>query len=214
MLKSALVVAALLCTVASASAQTTITVDNFENGNLSAWTPLSSGQIIVDPLNPSNHALHFTTRGDGGDIWTATSYFATGTDWWLSFDYLGLGTNTGGYIGWDTDTANAGTERWLAGTPLSGGADSLLIDDGTWHHYVIHLIRGVNLTAGAKYLKAEDWQGGDSIAGNAYFDNIVITDFDPTTSVPLLSPLLTALLFVALLAVAAIGLRRSAPRTI
>jgi hypothetical protein len=209
MLKLAVLFVVLLYAVAPVSAQTTI--DNFEQGNLNAWTPGSSGQIVTDPLNASNHVLHFTAGGDGGDIWTASSFFATGTDWWLSFDYLGLpGSNTGGSIGWDTDTLNAGNERWLAST-ASGAADSQLIDDGTWHHYVIHLVRGVNLTAGPKFIKAEDWIKADAIIGNAYFDNIVISDFDPAAGpppVPTLAPILTTSLFGILLALVVVHLRR------
>ena len=189
-----------------------ISIDNFENGNLNAWTAGSTGQIVVDPLNGSNHALHFTALGDGGDIWTAATYAATGNDWWLIFDYLGTpGTNTGGSIGWDTDTAYAGTERWLASTAV-GAADFPLTDDGAWHHYVIHLIRGTNLVAGPVYFKMEDWQGADKIAGNAYFDNIVITDVDPQISVPVLPPVVGALLLAFLLAMAVMQLRRQTSR--
>jgi hypothetical protein len=185
MLKRAALLAAIMCVPTFAFA-TTIAIDNFENGNLNAWTPGSNGQIVADPLNSSNHALNFNALGDGGNIWTAATYAATGSDWWFSFDYLGYprGTNTGGFIGWDTDTLYAGNERWLAGTTASGGPDLLLTDDGAWHHYLIHLIRGTNLTNGPVYFKAEDWQGADAIVGNAYFDNIGITDVNPVSTVP------------------------------
>jgi len=207
----------LLFATGNPSAATTITIDNFENGNLNAWKPGSSGQIVVDPLNASNHALHFTALADGGDIWTATTYAATGTDWWVSFDYLGRpGLNTGGFLGWDTDTLPAGTEHWFAGTTVSGGpVEALLVDDGAWHHYVVHLIRGVNLTNGPVYIKAEDWIRADAIVGNAYFDNIVISDVDPALPVPVLPPVISAALFVILCAVAVIHLRRrQAPKAI
>ncbi|HUL71868.1 MAG TPA: PEP-CTERM sorting domain-containing protein [Vicinamibacterales bacterium] len=188
--------AALVYVPAVASAAP-ITIDNFESGNLNAWKSGSSGQIIVDPLNAANHVLHFTVRGDGGDIWTANTYAATGNDWWFSFDYLGQptspnnvpGLDSGGAIGWDTDQSYAGNERWLgATTPVPvPSADALLIDDGAWHHYVIHLVRGVNLTNGPVYFKAEDWVRSDAVAGNAYFDNIAITDVNPL-AVPVPEP--------------------------
>src|SRR5262249_14447704 len=138
------------------------------------------------------------------------TYAATGTDWWLSFDYLGFpaGPNTGGVIGWDTDTFYAGNERWLAGA-ISAGVDVFLTDDGAWHHYVIHLTRGINLTNRPVHIKAEDAVKADAIAGNAYFDNIVLTNFDPAAPpVPAMPPLLTLSLFAALLAVAALHLRQ------
>jgi hypothetical protein len=188
MLKRILLAAAMLCVPAIGSA-TTITIDNFENGNLNAWTPGSSGQIVVDPLNSSNHVLNFTALGDGGNIWTATTYAATGNDWWFYFDYLGqpnplVGGTSGGFIGWDDDTSYAGNERWLAGTAASGNPDLILTDDGAWHHYVIHLSRGTNLTNGPVYFKAEDWVFADAIVGNAFFDNIGITDVNPQATVP------------------------------
>ena len=179
------VLSAVMFLVPAMASATTITIDNFESGNLNAWNPIGFGQIVVDPLNSSNHALNFTALGDGGNIWTASTYAATGNDWWFSFDYLGLPAagnplGTGGFVGWDDDTFYAGNERWLAGTP-GGGADQLLIDDGAWHHQVIHLTRSgtPNLWPTAVYLKMEDWVHSDGIAGNAYLDNIAITDVPP-----------------------------------
>jgi len=191
MLRRIVLCAVVLCAPAIASA-VTITIDDFENGNLAAWTAGSNGQIVVDPLDSSNHVLNFTALGDGGNIWTANTYAATGNDWWLSFDYLGTAPNSGGFIGWDTDTLYAGNEKWLAGTNPAGLFPDavVLTDDSTWHHYVIHLTRGQDL-AGAQplpdapvYIKAEDWYRGDSIAGDAYFDNLVITDVNPASAVP------------------------------
>lgn len=187
------VLSALMFLVPASASATTITIDNFENGNLNAWTS-GSGQIVVDPLGGPNHAVHFTSRVSGGDIWTTQTFTTPGNDWWLSWDYLGLqdGTQTGGFIGWDTDQQFAGTERWLGGAAIGGGADIAMASDGTWHHYTIHLHRGsapANLPAGAVFFKLEDWdQTPDNIAGNAYFDNIVITDVDPNGAPSAVTP--------------------------
>jgi len=183
------VLCAVMSLIPAIASATTITIDNFEHGNLNAWTGGSNGQIAADPLNAANHVLNFNALGDGGNIWTLTTYAATGNDWWFSFDYLGYPAtgNTGGFIGWDIDTAYATGERWLAGTSALGGPDILLIDDGAWHHYVIHLTRSgptPNLPAQAVYFKAEDWVRADAIVGNAYFDNIAITDVNPNAAVP------------------------------
>jgi len=186
--KRAALFAALLCVPAIVSA-VTISIDDFESGSLSAWQSGSHGQIVADPLRAGNHVLNFTAHGDGGDIWTANTYAATGSDWWLSFDYLGRPdgpgprnfTDSGGFIGWDNDQNNAGVERWLAGTQPTGLplGSLVLTDDVQWHHYVIHLVRGVNLIDGPVYFKAEDWLFSDAAVGNAFFDNIVITDVNP-----------------------------------
>lgn len=79
----------------------------------------------------------------------------------------------------------AGNERWLAGTP-GGGADLSLIDDGVWHHYVIHLTRSgaANLWPTAVHFKMEDWIHSDGVAGNAWFDNIGLTDVAPGATDP------------------------------
>ena len=193
------VLSAVAWLIPSIAFATSINIDNFENGNLNAWNPIGFGQIVNDPLpmNPGNHVLNFTGVGDGGNIWTAGTYAATGSDWWLSFDYLGIPSpacnppsvvdhcGSGGFIGWDDDTSYAGNERWLGGTTPAGGPDLLLTDDGTWRHYVIHLTRTgptPNLWPTAVHFKTEDWYRGDSSAGNAYFDNLVFTDVNPNTS--------------------------------
>jgi hypothetical protein len=92
------VLSAVMFLIPAIASATTITIDNFENGNLNAWNPVGFGQIVVDPLNSSNHALSFSGLGDGGDIWTAATYAATGNDCG-SPDYFGYPTgNTGGFI--------------------------------------------------------------------------------------------------------------------
>ncbi|MES1254086.1 MAG: PEP-CTERM sorting domain-containing protein [Acidobacteriota bacterium] len=175
---------ALLLLVPHVAAATTIAIDNFE-GTLAAWTP-GSGVIAVDPLNPSNHAVHFRLRAAGGDIWTNVSY-GPFTDYYLSFDYLGVLTaggnanDIGGFIGVDTDQVNAGIERWIGGTqPGFGNID--LIDDGAWHSYTVHFtlasVPGAPVGS-SLFVKLEDYSASGGVAGDAYFDNISISDVAP-----------------------------------
>src|SRR5207249_185655 len=131
--------------------------DNFERGDLDQWVAKGSshhGQIVPDPLDPTgtNHALNFTARNSGGDIFTGSAIDISGVTGTivLSFDYLGLAdgdpdpNNLGGFIGVSTNRtpSNGGVDHfWLAATDPSAAFSGYgynaepLIDDGTWHHY-------------------------------------------------------------------------------
>ena len=189
------ILSGLMLLVPALASATTITIDNFENGNLNAWTS-NHGQIVADPLNASNHVVHFTSRISGGDIWTTQSFAPSGNDWWLSWDYLGspAGPQTGGAIGLDPDQQNAGPgEHWLGAASNTCGncADMIMTGDGTWHHYVAHMTRTggtPNMPAGPVFFKLEDWDQADLVAGNAFFDNIVLTDVDPNGNPSAVTP--------------------------
>src|SRR5580700_6163264 len=83
--------------------------ENFEsanglnNGN---WASNGSGEIIIDPLNPSNHVLEFTDLGSGGDLFSIPIANTNAPDYYLSFDYYVTSQPGGGFIGDDPN--------WLA----------------------------------------------------------------------------------------------------
>ena len=70
--------------------------DDFE-GTLCQWVANNTGVIGVDPLNSSNHALHFGGRGSGGDIFTAQLPLVGGTTYRFEFDYLGTAPDSNGF---------------------------------------------------------------------------------------------------------------------
>ncbi len=160
----------------------TLFSENFE-GDLSAWTGNGSshhGQIVADPFNPSNHVLNFWQRQGGGDIITSNTFLSTDGQYILSFDYLGTPSdgdddpyddNLGGYIGYKH--VNKGVQ-WLAGAGSSGGGDDSLKDNDQWNHYEIHFT--AQYPAQAIQITLEDYANP---AGDAYFDNIVLTDAVP-----------------------------------
>ena len=178
------VFAAFLSGEASA---TLLFTDNFE-GNLSAWTGKyggdHSGAIVVDPLNPSNHVLHFNQVASGGDIFTigafSSHYFNI---FRLNFDYLGMPTQSaaagdlGGFIGYTTVSPGTGSEAngtnfWLAGTMDNYPFPRMeLPDKGEWVHVQI-----LFESADPIHLMLEDFMKpyGLALAGDAYFDNIVL----------------------------------------
>ena len=160
--------------------------ENFE-GDLSAWTGKymgpHSGEITVDPWDQSNRVLHFTQIATNGDLFTLNDFTSAIGEFRLSFDYLGdpnmggAANDLGGFIGWTTVLPGTGSEKlgtnaWLAGTmdnykrPISP-----LSDTGQWEHVVISFTQ-----TNAVRLMLEDFllPAGSAIAGDAYFDNILL----------------------------------------
>jgi hypothetical protein len=182
-----LVLLVLLVAFSSGEANSTLLIsDNFE-GTLSAWTGKyggeHSGAIVVDPLSPSNHVLHFTQVAAAGDMFTIAAFTSQIDIFRLNFDYLGLPTqgsapgDLGGFIGFTTVTPGTGTEAqgtnsWLAGTMDNYPLPRMeLPDTGKWVHVEI-LFESVNPIR----LMLEDFLKpyGSAVAGDAYFDNILL----------------------------------------
>jgi hypothetical protein len=167
----------LACAPAMAA---TVFSDNFESG-LGQWTGkgsgATSGQIVLDPLNQSNHVLNFTAVVIGGDIFSSQPFYVgTAQTTYLSFDFLGLAVtggapqDSGGFAGYSQGTPD--NHHWLAGTELAyvDAGNTQLIDDGTWHHYVIPFTSAFPTIR----VMLEDFAYAGPIAGDAYFDNIKV----------------------------------------
>jgi len=161
-------------------AQEVLFEDEFE-GDLSVWETFGYGIIVVDPLDPSNHALSFTQTAAAGNMFTPAFICNPLSTYVISFRYLGNagGEDTGGYL-------------WLI-DPLYGNVDSCpvwgtqpensnyeLIDDGQWHQYQLafQVTDFFDPIGGTLQITVEDWNGSagsnppPNIAGDALFDYI------------------------------------------
>ena len=164
--------------------------DDFESGNLNQWTGKLGlphhGQLVSDPLSPTNHVLTFTQVATGGDIFNVSviALSARSQPIILSFDFLGLSTEPmppmefGGFAGITTDPDGRSPHYWLAGTfppalNVPSPVATTLTADGKWHHYVIDFTSVVlsnELTAIQVML--EDWSDRLGVPGDVYFDNV------------------------------------------
>ena len=173
---------------------TTLFYEDFE-GDLSAWTgkfgEAHHGLIVDDPLEPDK-ALRFTEMNMMGDIFSPMIE-NPGGKYTISFDYLGKGTASsvpndfGGFVGYYSEDLWR-DHQWLAGTRpeteyVHDEFIDSLADDGSWHTYQIAFTGPTGL-----HLMLEDFVLSYGAAGDAYFDNILLTDengITPTTHSPL-----------------------------
>lgn len=166
MLKQLLAVTALFF-VAQHSSAATLFYEDFES-DLSQWSANtgslngSFGGVIVDDPLQTDRALTFSQLDGSIDIWTTSINNPTGS-YILSFDYLGTcqTTNCGGFI-WNSITGWNGTTYPYPDT---------LPDTGRWEHVQISFTGVTSIQLGL-----EDWNGSGGTFGDAYFDNIELTD--------------------------------------
>jgi hypothetical protein len=150
--------------------------ESFE-GSLSQWSVHNTDAFItVDPLQSNNHVLDFA-RTSGSSSATSLATIHSNGKFTLSFDYLGLARagSVAGDLGGAIGIIGAGEDSgafWLGSTG-TGSQFVNLIDDGLWHSYsaTFTSTRGKNVQ-----LVLKDANGARSVAGDAYFDNIVLRD--------------------------------------
>jgi len=144
----------------------TLFFDDFESG-LGQWATVGSGVIVNDPLNPNNHVLTFTKLWSHGDILSRVINSTTGR-YILSFDYLGTcsSKNCGGFIGYEPG------DVWIGGSD-SNYPDLLVVlpDTGRWEKVIIVFSGPTPIS-----LQLEDHILSGGVPGDAYFDNILLTD--------------------------------------
>ncbi|MFW5427188.1 MAG: hypothetical protein ACKE8G_02940 [Methylophagaceae bacterium] len=172
--------AIILLATTSISNASTLFFEDFESG-LGQWSDAYQGfnaQTVADPADAGNQVLNFTALRGGGDLFSSNAFTSTTSNSFiLSFDYLGTCStgNCGGFIGVSQFTSG-GPHTWLGGT--TSPYPDLLPDTGVWEH--------VSITFSSSYavhLMLEDWGGSGGVAGDAYFDNILLTDANgPTLS--------------------------------
>ena len=191
MMRRLILATALVVAIPNFGSADPLFTENFETGLL-AWTGkldgAHSGEIVVDPLLLGNHVLHFKGLNSAGDIFTKSTFDAPGGPYTLEFDYLGMGANSGGFIAWTLNlnpVYDHGFDHyWLGGMAPYAGLLAILPSDNLWHHVVIDfpgMIEGADPQS-PFHLALEDFVGSDAIAGNAYFDNIVLGPAVPEPS--------------------------------
>jgi chitinase len=201
--------AILLLATASISNASTLFFEDFESG-LDQWSDAYQGfnaQTVADPSGGSNKVLNFTALRGGGDLFSTLSFASTTSNSFiLEFDYLGTcgGTNCGGFIGVSAN-AGAGSHTWLGGT--TSPYPDLLPDTGVWEHVSIAFSSSF-----AIHLMLEDWSGSGGVAGDAYFDNILLTDANGPTLSSI--PVPAAVFLFAPALIGFMGLRRKVQATI
>jgi hypothetical protein len=162
--------------------------DDFEDGILMdnpLYASNDSGVIVSDPIE-GDSAFNFSSSDFGADLSSVVLTSTTGTVY-VSFDYLGtcagLSGGCGGYILFP-EAGNG----WLGTDGAAWGFN--LVDDNTWNHYEI------SYSATTFNFVMQDWGGvGDAIAGDAFFDNIRISDtgFEASPPAPIPEPMSLAL---------------------
>jgi len=190
----AMLVSATLATSVNAK---TLWMEDFENG-LGKWVGKSNapatsfGKIENDPVNAGHgKVVTFPSKVIEGAIYSTMSFNhkELKKPLRLEFDYLGMPNrggvtgDLGGYIGYARNSnpgPGAENHRWVGGTNpnynIYKGDNYIHIeDDGQWHHYVVDL-------SAADFpnfqLMLEDYEYAGGVAGDVYFDNIVLTDAD------------------------------------
>lgn len=178
---AAMALAGLLGSAFSASA-TTLFSEDFESG-LGQWSPNVNGQIAVDPTDASNHALNFSNVYVNGDIFSSTAISLTaGQIYKISFDYYGAGLRTetsGGFAGLaDGTLAHRGWYGASYDYPGTQLPSFIIFSDNTgWNSYTYTFVAPIQIQGSdvsTLRLMFEDFNGAGSVAGNAYFDNIVV----------------------------------------
>ncbi|MGE3308324.1 MAG: hypothetical protein AB7O66_00020 [Limisphaerales bacterium] len=176
---------------APASHAATLFSEDAEGGNLNQWVGQFGGShhgvIVDDPLRPGNKVITFTGLNLGGDIFTSAAInLPNGDAFQVSFEYLGLPTpnsvphDTGGFFGLSENFP--GNHMWYYGTSTlyaAPGYSDMLIDDGTWHTYTFDFVPPLSGLNNDLHLMFEDWVDSGGVAGDAYFDNIVLRSVTP-----------------------------------
>jgi len=187
--------------------------DDFSQPLTASWTDKSPVDPEVsrftDLLNESNQVMGFNRFGAEGSIFSKTVVSGPTSVYTLSFDYLGVPgrggrpSDLGGYIGVAAADAPL-VQFWIGGNGVDPTPLGLLNDD-QWHSYSY---TWTSIIGNRLRVVAEDRAGSRRVAGDVYFDNIVLKHGPALNDVP--EPTSLALVGLALAATAVVKRRKSA----
>ena len=194
---------------AAGPAAAALFTDDFESG-LGQWQAKTGspfqGQIVADPLGtPGNDVLNFTGLNQAGSIVSVPQFAGGGGPYVLTFDYLGYPAPSpvpplglGGFAGVGI-AAGDPCDCWLAGTISNYvgafGTVAFLVDDGQWHTYSITFDPSTQPSLNPLFrLMLEDFSGSGGVAGDAYFDNITLSEVPEPSTLALMALGLAGLL--------------------
>jgi hypothetical protein len=146
-----------------------------------------------DPINCSNRAASFVYLASGGDAFSQPVIPQSNNGYVLEFDYLGIPnpnnssapmSDLGGFIGVLSNVTyfNQLYTVWMAGTREAyPGLSNVLTSNYAWQHYKIPVPEGITPTS----IIIEQFDFSSGLPGQAYFDNVLLTDGDgPTPATP------------------------------
>ncbi len=184
----------------------TLFFEDFES-DMSNWFGTGGGShngiIVPDPLGGSNNVLTFTATNAAGDIFTQDTFSSQGNRYNLSFDFLGTcnGPDCGGFIGFSKGMPSShGWFNYSYPMGSSAGWQHVSIDftpgdanamiAGSPHYIYYNNAGGLFSANDPIHIMVEDWYGPGGPAGDAFFDNILLTDGSGPSPAPEPSTLL------------------------
>ena len=145
----------------------------FDNTWVGRYFDSHNAKSTNDPLEDSNHVLHFPENSWTGDFFSrsVSNRDANGNPHAVKFRYLSLSPSSGGCIGYvDADRTYLNTQTWV----FCDDDNSGMISDGNWISCQFSIpseIQSFRIAVGDRR----------SPGGNAYFDDIQLASGSETT---------------------------------
>lgn len=197
-----------LLTLASNAGATILFTENFQSGDLrtSHWGESASGLVTEVPSSSGNYALSFAEINWGGDTFSSLINTTGADTYLLSFDYLTTEPCSirggGGFVGLDADGQKDWDTGWFQGDPTLHSVYFTPPSTDGWRN--VNITFSLSDSWSSFSLMFEDFRAP---AGDAFFDNIVLSDSNRATS-PVPEPATMLLFGIGILGLAGTRLRK------